>query len=73
MEVLFWGAAVVIGYVYAGYPLLLAGWARLAARPVRKAAAGGTDASWPSLSILIAARNEAQRLPARLTNHLELT
>ena len=73
MEILFWGAAVVIGYVYAGYPLLLAGWVRLAARPVRKAAGGGADVSWPSLSILIAARNEAQRLPARITNLLELT
>jgi cellulose synthase/poly-beta-1,6-N-acetylglucosamine synthase-like glycosyltransferase len=45
-------------------------WARLSPRPTRK---GRTDAgSWPSLSIIIAARNEAPRLPDRLSNLLEL-
>jgi hypothetical protein len=33
MEILFWGSAIAIGYVYAGYPLLLAAWARLRGRP----------------------------------------
>ena len=35
MELLFWTSAFVIAYVYAGYPLLLAAWARLAPRPPR--------------------------------------
>jgi poly-beta-1,6-N-acetyl-D-glucosamine synthase len=35
MESLFWISAAAIGYVYAGYPLLLAAWARLAPRPAR--------------------------------------
>ena len=72
MESLFWWSIVVIVYVYAGYPLLLAAWARLAARTLRTADIG-TARDWPALSILVAARNEAGRLPARLANLLDLT
>jgi cellulose synthase/poly-beta-1,6-N-acetylglucosamine synthase-like glycosyltransferase len=68
MEALFWGSMFVVGYVYAGYPLLLAVWSRLAARAPRKS----PPRIWPSLSIVLAARNEAARLPGRLTNLLEL-
>jgi cellulose synthase/poly-beta-1,6-N-acetylglucosamine synthase-like glycosyltransferase len=70
MEQLFWTSALAAAYVYAGYPLLLAAWARIAGQPVRKQPypAG----SWPSISIVIAARNEAARLPARLTNLLRI-
>ena len=69
MEVLFWTSALVIAYVYAGYPALLAAWARLAPRPVAK---GFVPGAWPSLSIVIAARNEAARLPARIANLIDL-
>jgi cellulose synthase/poly-beta-1,6-N-acetylglucosamine synthase-like glycosyltransferase len=72
METLFWASAIVIAYVYAGYPLLLAGWARLAGRTPRRAPLDAAR-TWPAISILVAARNEAGRLPARLTNLLELT
>jgi cellulose synthase/poly-beta-1,6-N-acetylglucosamine synthase-like glycosyltransferase len=72
METLFWVAALVTGYVYAGYPLLLALWARVAARPVRKRASDDLG-PWPAISVVVAARNEAARLPARLANLLELT
>ncbi|HET7219590.1 MAG TPA: glycosyltransferase family 2 protein [Vicinamibacterales bacterium] len=72
MESVFWLSVVVIVYVYAGYPLLLAAWARVAARRPR-AADVSAPRHWPSLSILVAARNEAARLPARLTNLLDLT
>jgi len=72
MESVFWWSIVVIVYVYAGYPLLLAAWARLTARTVRKADIG-TARDWPALSILVAARNEAARLPARIANLLDLT
>src|SRR5215218_4425108 len=69
MKTLFWTSVLVIAYVYAGYPALLAAWARLAARPAAKGFAAG---SWPSLSIVLAARNEAARLPARIANLLDL-
>ena len=71
METLFWCSAIVIAYVYAGYPLLLAAWARLSARAPRKIPADGSR-SWPSISIIIAARNEAGRLPGRIANLHEL-
>jgi cellulose synthase/poly-beta-1,6-N-acetylglucosamine synthase-like glycosyltransferase len=71
METLFWVSAAVIAYVYAGYPLLLAGWVRLVARSPRKRGAGSLK-PWPAISIIIAARNEAARLPGRVANLLEL-
>lgn len=71
MEGVFWTSAFVIIYCYLGYPILLAAWARLASRPVAKGPIDGTR-EWPSISIILAARNEAARLPARITNLLEL-
>jgi poly-beta-1,6-N-acetyl-D-glucosamine synthase len=70
MEMLFWGSAIVVGYVYAGYPVLLAAWARLAARVPRVTADGAR--AWPSISIIVAARNEAGRLPARVRNLMDV-
>jgi cellulose synthase/poly-beta-1,6-N-acetylglucosamine synthase-like glycosyltransferase len=69
MLVLFWISAAIVLYVYAGYPALLALWARVADRRPRRApfAAG----AWPSISIVVAARNEAQRLPARVQNLID--
>jgi poly-beta-1,6-N-acetyl-D-glucosamine synthase len=72
MESVFWTSFVVIVYVYAGYPLLLAAWSKLASRTPRPRDAAATR-EWPSLSILVAARNEAGRLPARIANLLDLT
>jgi poly-beta-1,6-N-acetyl-D-glucosamine synthase len=73
MRLLFWASALTIGYVYAGYPLLLTIWARLRPRP---AAAGPVApmraAECPRISIVIAARNESARLPARIENLLAL-
>jgi cellulose synthase/poly-beta-1,6-N-acetylglucosamine synthase-like glycosyltransferase len=71
MDGVFWASTCVIFYVYLGYPLLLAVWARVWPRPTRKARIGA-GATWPALSIVVAARNEAPRLPGRLTNLLEL-
>lgn len=70
MEIVFWGSAFVIAYVYAGYPLLLALWARLRPRPIARR--GFAAGEWPSLSIVVAARNEGARLPARVENLLQL-
>jgi poly-beta-1,6-N-acetyl-D-glucosamine synthase len=69
MTALFWISAVVVAYVYVGYPCLVAVWARLVDRqPRRRAIQNG---AWPSISIVIAARNEARRLPDRVTNLLD--
>jgi cellulose synthase/poly-beta-1,6-N-acetylglucosamine synthase-like glycosyltransferase len=69
MTVLFWISVLIAGYVYAGYPCLLAVWARIAnRRPQRRPF---TDGCWPSISIVVAARNEAARLPGRVANLLE--
>jgi cellulose synthase/poly-beta-1,6-N-acetylglucosamine synthase-like glycosyltransferase len=70
MELLFWTSAALIAYVYIGYPLLLAAWARLAPRPPKKHQFPAGH--WPSLSIILAARNEAARLPVRIANLLTL-
>jgi cellulose synthase/poly-beta-1,6-N-acetylglucosamine synthase-like glycosyltransferase len=70
MEFLFWVSTFVIAYVYVGYPLLLGAWARLSPRPAAKSPFA--DGGWPSISIVVAARNEAARLPARIENLLAL-
>jgi cellulose synthase/poly-beta-1,6-N-acetylglucosamine synthase-like glycosyltransferase len=70
MELVFWTSTFVIAYVYVGYPLLLAAWARVAPRPTRKA--GFDDGDWPAISIIVAARNEGARLPGRVENLLAL-
>jgi cellulose synthase/poly-beta-1,6-N-acetylglucosamine synthase-like glycosyltransferase len=69
MEVLFWGSALFILYVYAGYPALLVAWTRVSRHTVRPAAA---NRPFPAVSIVVAARNEAARLPARIENLLSL-
>jgi cellulose synthase/poly-beta-1,6-N-acetylglucosamine synthase-like glycosyltransferase len=68
MTVLFWISALIVVYVYVGYPCLLAAWARIADRRPRRAPF--QPGAWPSVSIVIAARNEAARLPARIANLL---
>jgi cellulose synthase/poly-beta-1,6-N-acetylglucosamine synthase-like glycosyltransferase len=72
MDGVFWASTLVILYVYLGYPLLLAVWVRLRPRPTRKARVDARR-TWPSLSIIVAARDEGPRLPGRITNLLELT
>lgn len=69
MTLLFWISTAIVLYVYAGYPCLLAAWARVADRPPRRVPFG--TGRWPSLSIVVAVRNEARRLPARIANLLE--
>ena len=63
MEALFWASFGVVLYVYVGYPLVLAVWARLARRERQTA-----DDLLPPVSIILAVRNEAPRLPERLEN-----
>jgi poly-beta-1,6-N-acetyl-D-glucosamine synthase len=66
MQLLFWLSFAVVVYVYFGYPVLLALWRRLKSRPVRKQ-------YWePTVSIVIAAHNEAGSIEAKLRNCLAL-
>ena len=65
LEVLFFSGVAVTAYVYVGYPTLLATWAAIAPRPVRRSAVT------PGISIVIAARNEAANLRRRIDNLLE--
>jgi poly-beta-1,6-N-acetyl-D-glucosamine synthase len=71
METLFWISVGLIVYVYAGYPLMLAGCSRLTRRRPRGPSIDEIP-SWPPISIVMAARNEAVRLPGRLRNLLEI-
>jgi poly-beta-1,6-N-acetyl-D-glucosamine synthase len=67
MEAVFWGAFGLVLYVYAGYPLVLAMWARMATR--QRQSRGD---HLPPVSVVMAARNEAARLPGRIENLLAL-
>src|ERR1051326_11008 len=69
MVALFWISAAIVAYVYVGYPCLIALWARIVdRRPYRARFAEG---HWPSISVIIAARDEAPRLPARVRSLLD--
>jgi hypothetical protein len=63
---LFCGSLLLLGYVNVGYPLLLQAWAALFPRPFRSGRAQ------PSVTVLIAAHNEADAIAARLNNLLSL-
>src|SRR5262245_45154019 len=66
MATIFYLSALVILYVYVGYPAMLAVWVRLAPRRVRCASIA------PTVSIVVAARNEGSTLEARIENLLAL-
>lgn len=70
MKPLFWLSILLVAYVYAGYPLLLAAWAAAAPRIVRKRSPSDTS-SWPPVSVVVSVHNEGPRLPARVVNLLE--
>lgn len=65
-EAIFWSAFVCIVYVYAGYPLLLAVWRRLAPRPVHK------QYHEPTVSLVIAMFNESRNVGQKMRNCFEL-
>lgn len=66
---LFWGAVVLITYVYVGYPVWLMLLAATRPRPVRRAP---VFPAGPSLSIVIAVHNEESRVAAKIANLEEL-
>jgi cellulose synthase/poly-beta-1,6-N-acetylglucosamine synthase-like glycosyltransferase len=61
-KAVFWVAAAVVAYVFAGYPLLLWLLERVFGRPSRKRPIE------PSVSILVAAFNEARVIAAKIRN-----
>jgi len=65
-ELIFWWAAGLILYVYPGYPLLLWGLQHFFSRPVRK------RPIQPTVSLLVAACNEAGVIEEKIRNSLAL-
>src|SRR6266849_2645805 len=63
---LFWVSLLILGYTYFGYPALLRAWAVLRSRPPR------LRNGEPSVSVVVVAYNEAERIEARLENLLSL-
>lgn len=72
MELLFWASVLFVLYTYAGYPVLLGVWARLRPRPAAPLTRDTSriTTALPGVTIIIAARNEGRRLPARIANLL---
>src|SRR4051812_3726844 len=71
MALTFWLLCVFVLYVYVGYPVLLHAWARVCRRSER----GRTPVlvgTTPSVSIVIAGRNEGARIAARVDNLRQL-
>jgi poly-beta-1,6-N-acetyl-D-glucosamine synthase len=68
VAVVFWLSAAAVIYVYAGYPALIA----LAARLSRRRRSDAPVTPLPPISIVVAARNEAARIAARVENLLSL-
>src|SRR3989475_9148219 len=63
---LFWVSLLILGYTYLGYPAILRAWAMLRSRPPR------LRNGEPSVSVVVVAYNEAERIGARLENLLSL-
>jgi glycosyltransferase involved in cell wall biosynthesis len=66
LEAVFWLAAALVAYAYAGYPLALAALALVRSRPVARA-----DIT-PHVTFIITAYNEEQRIAEKLENTLKL-
>lgn len=62
MKVLFAGSLALIFLAYVGYPVCLYLWTRIRPRPIRKAPLT------PSVTVVMAVRNEEGNLPAKLRN-----
>lgn len=66
MEFIFWLSAILVAYIYVGYPLLLAFLARI--KPLENKL--DDDGYQPEIAILIAAYNEADVIRSNLDNKL---
>lgn len=63
---IYWSSLAVVGYTYAGYPALIVGLSKLRRKKVAAAAIE------PTISVVMAAHNEAARIAAKLDNLLAL-
>lgn len=63
-HVIFWIAVVLLIYAHIGYPVLIWGWAKLRPRASR------VEPFQPSVSVLVVAYNEAERVERRIENLL---
>ena len=66
LEIVFWASAAFVVYAYAGYPVLLWALQSVLRRPVTKRSIE------PSVSLLVAAYNEADVIEAKIRNSLAL-
>ncbi len=66
LHIMFWVAALLLGYTYVGYPLLIRAWAQLSGRRHHR------EAINPLVSLVVVAHNEASRIAQRIENLLEL-
>ena len=64
-EITFWAASLFVAYTYVGYPLLVAVLARLCKRSPCSLL---LDADLPRVTVVMAAHNEAARLPEKIRN-----
>ncbi|MEX0902949.1 MAG: glycosyltransferase family 2 protein [Pseudohongiellaceae bacterium] len=65
-EIIFWAAAILLAYTYAGYPLFIWGRAALGRRPVARADI------LPAVSVLVIVHNEENCIEDRIQNLLDL-
>jgi cellulose synthase/poly-beta-1,6-N-acetylglucosamine synthase-like glycosyltransferase len=71
--VVFWGSLGLSAYAYAGYPLILAAWARMKSSPTTPFGVTGRDPlPLPRVSLIIPAYNEEQVIARKIRNTLEL-
>ena len=61
-RVVFWLSALVVLYVYIGYPVLLAAWGRIRPKPVHP------HFTEPPVSVILAVRDEAEALERKIAN-----
>ena len=66
MTILFWASFLLVVYAYIGYPLVLWILTKIRSREIRK------ERIYPSVSIIIAARNEADKIRQKIDNSLTL-
>lgn len=66
MKIVFWISILLVAYTYAGYPILLWVWNRF--RPPR----GALSEVRPTVSVIVAARNEADKIRGKIENTLAL-
>lgn len=71
LQAAFWLSAGTVLWTYLGYPLAIGAWAALRPRPIAASVRDSDIVPVPSISIVLAVRNEAPRLERRIENLLD--